>query len=93
MTQPNVLAQTAGQLEKLFTMVLLWKLQKDKAMSLTDQDSKDFMAAHEVESGKEPCLTIHSTEDGLRFQVLSQERAAKFAEEYEAANRDIVLGK
>ena len=30
MTQPNVLVQTAGQLEKLFTMVL-WELQKDKA--------------------------------------------------------------
>ena len=92
MTQPNVLVQTANGIEKLFAMVL-WKLQKDKAVSLTEQDIKDFMAAHEVESGKEPCLIIHSTEDGLRFQVLSQERAAKFAEEYEAANRDIVLGK
>ena len=92
MTQPNVLAQTADQLEKLFTMVL-WKLQKDKAMSLTEQDIKDFMAAHEIESGKEPCLIMHSTEDGLRFQVLPQERAAKFAEEYEAVNRGIVLGK
>ena len=92
MTQPNVLAQTAGQLEKqLFTMVL-WKLQKDKAVSLTEQDFKDFMAAHEVESGKEPQLVMHGTEDGLRFQVLSQERAAKFIEEYKAANRGVVLG-
>ena len=92
MTQPNVLVQTAGQLEKLFTMVL-WKLQKDKAVSLTEQDIKDFMAAHEVESGKKPRLVMHGTEDGLRFQVLSGERAAKLVEEYEAVNRGIVLGK
>ena len=91
MTQPNVLVQTAGQLEKLFTMVL-WKLQKDKAVSLTEQDFKDFMAAHEVESGKEPQLIMHSTEDSLRFQVLSQDRAAKLVEEYKAANRGVVLG-
>ena len=88
MTQPNVLVQTAGQLEKLFTIVL-WKLQKDKALSLTEQDIKDFMAAHETE----PQLIMHGTEDGLRFQVLSQERAAKFVEEYKAANRGIVLGE
>ena len=87
MTQPNVLVQTAGQLEKLFTIVL-WKLQKDKAVSLTEQDIKDFMAAHETE----PQLIVHGTEDGLRFQVLSQERAAKFVEEYKAANRGVVLG-
>ena len=31
-------------------------------------------------------------EDGLRFQVLSQERAAQFVEEYKAANRGVVLG-
>ena len=92
MTQPNVLVQTAGQLEKLFTMVL-WKLQKDKAVSLTEQDIKDFMAAHEVEGGKAPQLIMHGTEDGLRFQVLSGERAAKLVEEYEAVNRGIVLGK
>jgi hypothetical protein len=36
---------------------------------------------------------MHGTEDGLRFQVLSQERAAKFVEEYKAANRDVVLGE
>lgn len=88
MTQPNVLVQTAGQLEKLFTMVL-WKLQKDKAVSLTEQDIKDFMAAHETE----PQLIVHGTEDGLRLQVLSQERAAKFVEEYKAANRGVVLGE
>lgn len=92
MTQPNVLVQTAGQLEKLFTMVL-WKLQKDKAVSLTEQDIKDFMAAHEVEGGKKPQLITHVTEDGLCFQVLSQERAAKFVEEYKAANRGVVLGE
>lgn len=91
MTQPNVLVQTAGQLEKLFAMVL-WKLQKDKAVSLTEQDIKDFMAAHDIESGKEPQLVVQSTEDCLRFQVLSQERAAKFVEEYKAANRGVVLG-
>ena len=91
MTQPNVLVQTAGQLEKLFSMVL-WKLQKDKAVSLTEQDIKDFMAAHEMESGKEPQLIVHGTEDCLRLQVLSQERAAKFVEEYKAANRGVVLG-
>ena len=85
MTQPNVLVQTAGQLEKLFTMAL-WKLQKDKAMILTEQDIKDFMAAHD-----KPQLIVHGTEDGLRLQVLSQERAAKFVEEYKAANRGIVL--
>lgn len=88
MTQPNVLVQTAGQLEKLFTIVL-WKLQKDKAVSLTEQDIKDFMAAHETE----PQLIVHGTEDGLRLQVLSQERAAKFIEEYKAAGRGVVLGK
>ncbi len=88
MTQPNVLVQTAGQLEKLFTIVL-WKLQKDKALSLTEKDIKDFMAAHETE----PQLIVHGTEDGLRLQVLSQERAAKFVEEYKAANRGVVLGK
>ena len=49
MTQPNALVQTAGQLEKLFTMVL-WKLQKDKAVSLTEQDIKDFMAKS-IETG------------------------------------------
>ena len=92
MTQPNVLVQTAGQLEKLFTMVL-WKLQKDKAVSLTEQDIKDFMDAHEMESGKEPQLIVHGTEDGLRLQVLSQERAAKFVEEYKAVNRGVVLGE
>ena len=92
MTQPNVLVQTAGQLEKLFTMVL-WKLQKDKAVSLTEQDIKDFVAAHEVEDGKEPHLIMYVTEDGLRFQVLSQERAAKFVEECEAVNRGAVLGE
>lgn len=90
MTQPNVLVQTAGQLEKLFTMVL-WKLQKDKAVSLTEQDIKDFMAAHDVEGGKGPQLIMHGTEDCLCFQVLSQERAAKFVEEYKAANRGVVL--
>ena len=89
MTQPNVLVQTAG---RLFAMVL-WKLQKDKAVSLTEQDIKDFMAAHDVEGGKEPQLIMHGTEDGLRFQVLSQERAAKFVEEYKAANRGVVLGE
>ncbi len=88
MTQPNVLVQTAGQLEKLFTIVL-WKLQKDKALSLTEKDIKDFMAAHETE----PQLIVHGTEDGLRLQVLSQERAAKFIEEYKAANRGVVLDK
>ena len=36
---------------------------------------------------------MHGTEDGLRFQVLSQERAAKFVEEYKAANRGVVLGE
>ena len=91
MTQPNVLVQTAGQLEKLFAMVL-WKLQKDKAVSLTEQDIKNFMAAHEMEGGKEPQLLMHGTEDGLRLQVLSQDRAAKFVEEYKAANRGVVLG-
>ena len=91
MTQPNVLVQIAGRLEKLFTVVL-WKLQKDKAVSLTEQDIKDFMAAHDVEGGKEPRLIMHDTEDGLRLQVLSQERAAKFVEEYKAANRGVVLG-
>ena len=92
MTQPNVIVQTAGQLEKLFAMVL-WKLQKDKAVSLTEQDIKDFMAAHGMESGNQPQLVMHGTEDGLRFQVLSGERAAKLVEEYEAVNRGIVLGK
>ena len=92
MTQPNVLIQIAGRLEKLFTVVL-WKLQKDKAVSLTEQDIKDFMAAHGMEGGKEPQLIMHGTEDGLRFQVLSQERAAKFVEEYKAANRGVVLGE
>ena len=92
MTQPNVLIQTAGSMEKLFSMVL-WKLQKDKAVSLTEQDIKDFMTAHDVEGGKEPQLIMHGTEDGLRLQVLSQERAAKFVEEYKAANRGIVLGE
>ena len=92
MTHPNIPIQTVGPLEKLFTMVL-WKLQKDKAVSLTEQDIKDFMAAHEVEGGKEPQLIMHGTEDGLRFQVLSQERAAKFVEEYKAANRGVVLGE
>ena len=92
MTQPNVLIQIAGRLEKLFTVVL-WKLQKDKAVSLTEQDIKDFMAAHEVEGGKGPQLIVHGTEDGLRFQVLSQERTAKFVEEYKAANRGVVLGE
>ena len=92
MTQPNVPIQTVGPLEKLFTMVL-WKLQKDKAVSLTGQDIKDFMAAHEMGSGKGPQLVMHGTEDGLRFQVLSQERAAKLVEEYKAANRGVVLGE
>ena len=87
MTQPNVLVQTAGQLEKLFAMVL-WKLQKDKAVSLTEQDLKDFMAAHETD----PQLLVHGSEDGLRFQVLPQERATKFIEEYKAAKRGVVLG-
>ena len=92
MTQSNIPIQTVGPLEKLFTMVL-WKLQKDKAVSLTEQDIKDFMAAHEVDGGKEPQLIMHGTEDGLRFQVLSQERAAKFVEEYKAVNRGVVLGE
>lgn len=92
MTQPNVLIQTAGSMEKLFSMVL-WKLQKDKAVSLTEQDIKDFMAAHDMGGGKEPQLIVHGTEDGLRLQVLSQERAAKFVEEYKATNRGVVLGK
>lgn len=87
MTHPNVLVQTAGSIEKLFSMVL-WKLQKDKAVSLTEQDIKDFVAAHETE----PQLIMHGTEDGLRLQVLSQERAAKFVEEYKAAKRGVVLG-
>ena len=92
MTQPNVPIQTVGPLEKLFTMVL-WKLQKDKAVSLTEQDIKDFMAAHDVEGGKEPQLIMHGTEDGLHLQVLSQERAAKLVEEYKAADRGVVLGE
>ena len=92
MTQPNVLVQTANSIEKLFAMVL-WKLQKDKAVSLTEHDIKDFMAAHGMESGNQPQLVMHGTEDGLRFQVLSQERAAKFVEEYKAANRGVVLGE
>ena len=92
MTQPNVLVQTAGQLEKLFTMVL-WKLQKDKAVSLTEEDIKRFMTEFEVDKGKGAQLIMHGTEDGLRFQVLSQDRAAKFVEEYKAANRGVVLGE
>ena len=92
MTQPNVLVQTAGQLEKLFTIVL-WKLQKDNAVFLTEQDIKRFMTEFEVDKGKEPKFVIHGTEDGLRFQVLSQERAAKFVEEYKAANRGVVPGE
>ena len=48
---------------------------------------------HEVEGGKEPQLIMRGTEDGLRLQVLSQERAAKFVEEYKAANRGVVLGE
>ena len=92
MTQPNVPIQTVSLLEKLFTMVL-WKLQKDKAVSLTEQDVKDFMTAHDAEGGKEPQLIMHGTEDGLRFQVLSQERAAKLVEEYKVANRGVVLGE
>ena len=91
MTNPNVIAQTAGRMEKLFTMVL-WKLQKDKAVSLTEEDIKRFMTEFEVDKGKEPQLIMHGTEDGLRFQVLSQDRAAKFVEEYKAANRGVVLG-
>lgn len=91
MTQPNVLVQTAGQLEKLFTMVL-WKLQGDKPVVLTEEDIKRFMAEFEVDKGKEPQFIMHGTEDGLRFQVLSQERAAQFVEEYKAANRGVVLG-
>lgn len=92
MTQSNVLVQSAGHMEKLFTMVL-WKLQKDKAVSLTEQDIKDFMAAHDAESGNAPQLIMHGTEDGLRLQVLSRERAAKFVEEYKAVNRGVVLGE
>ena len=92
MTQPNVLVQTAGQLEKLFAMVL-WKLQGDKPVVLTKEDIKRFMTEFEVDKGKEPQLSVHGTEDCLRFQVLSQERAAKFVEEYKAADRDVVLGK
>ena len=88
MTGPNVLVQTAGSTEKLFSMVL-WKLQKDKSVSLTQQDIKDSIAAHETE----PQLIVHGSADGLRFQVLSQERAAKFVEEYKAANRGVVLGE
>ena len=91
MTQPNVLVQTAGQLEKLFTMAL-WKLHGDKPVSLTEEDIKRFITEFEVDNGKEPQLIMHGTEDGLRFQVLSQERAAKFVEEYKAANRGVVLG-
>ena len=91
MTQPNVLVQTAGQLEKLFTMVL-WKLHGDKPVSLTEEDIKRFMTEFEVDKGKGPQLIMHGTEDGLRFQVLSQDRAAKFVEEYKAANRGVVLG-
>lgn len=87
MTQPNVLVQTAGQLAKLFTMVL-WKLHGDKPVSLTEEDIKRFMTAHETE----PQLIMHGTEDGLRLQVLSQDRAAKFVEEYKATNRGVVLG-
>ena len=87
MTQPNAFVQTANNIEKLFAMVL-WKLQKDKAVSLTEQDIKDFMAAH----GTKPQLIVHGSEDGLRFQVLPQERAAKFIEEYKAAKRGVVLG-
>ena len=90
MTQPNVLVQTGGQMEKLFTMVL-WKLQGDKPVVLTEEDIKRFMTEFEVSEGKEPQLIMHGTEDGLRFQVLSQERAAKFVEEYKAAGRGIVL--
>ena len=92
MTQPNVPIQTVSPLEKLFTMVL-WKLHGDKPVSLTEEDIKRFMTEFEVEGGKEPQLIMHVTEDGLRFQVLSQERAAKFVEEYKAANRGVVLGE
>lgn len=92
MTQPNAFVQTANNIEKLFAMVL-WKLQKDKAVSLTEQDIKRFTTEFEVDKGKGPQLIMHGTEDGLRFQVLSQDRAAKFVEEYKAANRGIVLGK
>ena len=91
MTQPNVLVQTGGQMEKLFTMVL-WKLQGDKPVVLTEEDIKRFMTEFEVDKGKKgPQFVMHGTEDGLRFQVLSQERAAKFVEEYKAAGRGIVL--
>ena len=88
MTDPNVLVQTAGSIEKMFSMIL-WKLQKDKSVSLTEQDIKDFVAAHETEAQ----LIVHGSEDGLRFQVLSRERAAKFIEEYKAAKRGVVLDK
>lgn len=91
MTQPNMPVQTVGQLVKMFTMVL-WKLHGDKPVSLTEEDIERFVTAFEVEGGKEPQLIMHGTEDGLRFQVLSQDRAAKFVEEYKAANRGVVLG-
>lgn len=84
MTQPNAFVQTANTIEKLFAMVL-WKLHGDKPVSLTEEDIKRFMAEFEVDKGKEPQLIVHGTEDGLRFQVLSQERAAKLVEEYKAA--------
>ena len=92
MTQPNVLVQTGGQMEKLFTMVL-WKLQGDKPVVLTEEDLKRFMTEFEVDNGKAPQFMMHGTEDGLRFQVLSQVRAAKFVEEYKATGRGIVLGE
>ena len=92
MTKSDAFVQTANNIEKLLTMVL-WKLQKDKAVFLTEQDLKNFMAAHEVESGKQPQLIVQGTEDGLHIRVLSQERAAKLVEEYEAVNRGIVLGE
>lgn len=91
MMPPNVLAQTAGQMEKLFAMVL-WKLQGDKSVALTKEDLKRFKAEFEVDKGKEPQLIIHGAEDGLHFQVLSQERAAKLVEEYKTAGSGTVLG-
>lgn len=91
MTQPNVFVQTAGQLEKLFAIVL-WKLHGDKPVVLTEEDIKRFMTEFEVDKGKEPQFVMHGTEDGLRFQVLSQDRATKFVEDYKAVSRGVVLG-
>jgi hypothetical protein len=70
-------------LDQLFAIVL-WKAMGRNPLIITEKDLEQFAAAMEVETLGSPRLLIHGTEDGMRFQVMTDAQSKKFLAEREA---------